>query len=1113
MAHLGNTIVNGALRVLGGENVDTINGVTVGASPKFTDTNNKVTQTATTANAAYEVLFSETADNTTRTEGSKKAATLRFNPASAALMQGTATVASGFNSHAEGYQTTASGNQSHAEGHQTIVSGDYSHAEGIATQAIGDSSHAEGYCTTASGAGAHAEGGNYNDTVSYRGTLASGRSSHAEGTDTKATGNFSHAEGWSPRAVGIASHAEGEDTTALGECSHAEGQHTSAAGKSAHAEGFNTKASDYATHAEGRGSIASIADSHAEGYYTTASGSASHAEGHQTIASGDFSHASGQGTSAGGVCQTVIGKYNVADTDSLFIIGNGSSSARSNALRIDSSGNFYTNKLMLVGKESSRSTSTVGTWTAMCRSDQTGSPTLPIANKWYNVISLNNWTDSSTNWVSQLAICTQDNIDGVWWRTNDSAGTDISSSTWYHLIDNRYFENYGCKLTVGNSAAVSSDISMLHLDSYYVNGAQTTLIISPSHGYIYTNYNNYTNFWAIHSGNAYTTDAVRDAASVNTNGFYWINTNAPSPANNDVFAPDNTVMLIASAYNENWVDEIAQDSYNHGVLLTRSKQNGAWTNWYNTYYGCKWTCYVVCNSWRKLFISNVKNGIEGQSGILSISTTRNGVVLNGTFLITVNHYNSGYFSCKQLGGSNYQSGGDMRIRIFSDTQANFYVEILDSLAGSTTSTGTYYHCSYLALLDSNDIITYTTAPAGGALEGYSSSAELRFNYSAQWSNAEGCDTRAIGSYDHSEGWGTSAAGSYSHAEGYCSTASAPGAHAEGYGSYTGSGQACGYSHAEGQYTYCGAQYSHAEGGRTSAVYARAHAEGEYTCASGDDTHAEGVHTTASVSYSHAEGYLTWARNTAAHASGFYTRTASAYSAAMGKYNTYSDTNLAFIIGNGAGDNARSNAFSVTWAGVVKASSTITASTAADYAEYFEWKDLNINAEDRVGYFVTFDSDDKIRIATNEDDYILGIVSGQPFVLGNGDCDVWNGIYLRDKFRRTIYEPAPAYEITNEGKKMIPKIDKNGKRVYEGTQPKLNPDYDPSQPYINRADRPEWAPIGMLGVLAVRDDGTCEVNKYCTVNENGIATKWYQGALTKYRVIRRNDVDVVEVVFR
>jgi hypothetical protein len=172
MAHLGNTIINGALRVLGGEYVDTINGVTVGSSPKFTDTtysskaaasggtdvslcttgekytwnnksnltigtsattaaagnhthgisiaadsgtnqltmaantkykltaggqsyifttppdnntNNAVTQTATTTSANYEVLFSVTADNTTRTEGARKNSNLTFNPSTGNL--------------------------------------------------------------------------------------------------------------------------------------------------------------------------------------------------------------------------------------------------------------------------------------------------------------------------------------------------------------------------------------------------------------------------------------------------------------------------------------------------------------------------------------------------------------------------------------------------------------------------------------------------------------------------------------------------------------------------------------------------------------------------------------------------------------------------------------------------------------------------------------------------------------------------------------------------------------------------------------------------------------------------------------------------------------------
>ena len=45
-----------------------------------TDTNNAVTQTATTTSANYEVLFSSTADNTTRTEGARKNSNLTFNP-------------------------------------------------------------------------------------------------------------------------------------------------------------------------------------------------------------------------------------------------------------------------------------------------------------------------------------------------------------------------------------------------------------------------------------------------------------------------------------------------------------------------------------------------------------------------------------------------------------------------------------------------------------------------------------------------------------------------------------------------------------------------------------------------------------------------------------------------------------------------------------------------------------------------------------------------------------------------------------------------------------------------------------------------------------------------
>lgn len=51
----------------------------------FTDTNDKVTQNATTTSADYEVLFSGTADNTTRTEGVRKNSNLKFNPSTGNL--------------------------------------------------------------------------------------------------------------------------------------------------------------------------------------------------------------------------------------------------------------------------------------------------------------------------------------------------------------------------------------------------------------------------------------------------------------------------------------------------------------------------------------------------------------------------------------------------------------------------------------------------------------------------------------------------------------------------------------------------------------------------------------------------------------------------------------------------------------------------------------------------------------------------------------------------------------------------------------------------------------------------------------------------------------------
>ena len=432
----------------------------------------------------------------------------------------------------------------------------------------------------------------------------------------------------------------------------------------------------------------------------------------------------------------------------------------------------------------------------------------------------------------------------------------------------------------------------------------------------------------------------------------------------------------------------------------------------------------------------------------------------------------------------------------------------------TTASGRFSHAEgnvTIALKDYSHAEGYQTTASGDMshAEGLSSLAN------GTCSHAEGWATKAYGESAHSEGYVTIASGGHSHAEGHQTTASGDMSHAEGYCS-SASGK---YSHAEGYYTIASNYVSHAEGHCSSASGKYSHAEGDHTIASGNNSHAEGDHTTASGYNSHAEGSQTNAYGGYSHAEGYYTIASNYASHAGGHYNAVmttggninNTTGTAFVIGNGK-SSARSNAFSIQYSGVVKARSSITGATTADYAEFFEWEDGNPDNEDRVGKFVTINND-KILIATDPEDYILGIISGEPFVLGNGDCDTWNGMYLRDEFNRTIYEPAPKMELDEETGEEKEVLDDNGNPVYYGTRPKLNPDYDPSKPYISRFDRKEWAPVGMLGVLSVIHDGTCKVNGYAKCNKNGIATACKRTDPGAYRVIAKMSDTVVRVIFR
>ena len=221
-----------------------------------------------------------------------------------------------------------------------------------------------------------------------------------------------------------------------------------------------------------------------------------------------------------------------------------------------------------------------------------------------------------------------------------------------------------------------------------------------------------------------------------------------------------------------------------------------------------------------------------------------------------------------------------------------------------------------------------------------------------------------------------------------------------------------------------------------------------------------------------------------------------------------DTSNAYniIIGNSSDTSNRANGLTIDASGNVAIQGTVS-SAGADYAEYFEWLDGNTEAEDRVGLLVQLNGD-KIELATGSD--ILGVVSGTATVLGDDAEWTWQGRYLKDDFGRLIMEEKVIEEEVDEFDEITGEV--IGKKIETKTviAPKVNPDYDPNKPYINRANRPEWDAIGMMGKLFVRDDGSAVVNGYVSA-VNGIATA--SSEKTNMRVMERISENIIRVCLK
>ncbi|MBI5219965.1 MAG: hypothetical protein HY958_13645 [Bacteroidia bacterium] len=265
----------------------------------------------------------------------------------------------GYNSMSIGYESKAKGNWSQAFGYMSYARGDYSTAIGknavaksLNSFAFGDGSqslninaYAFGQKASALGMGSFAFGSQGVDsignplsqyTTAYDpysaafglGSQARGMGSFALGTNCTTNGTNAFAAGLCAEALNQNAIAIGAPYTYLQPPSTIIENHTKATGMKSIAVGF--------------GVVSSGIYSMAFGYRDTSSGLLSTSMGYLSNATGNSAFSIGMSVTAQSLCSTVFGTWNIISgdktnwipTDPLFVIGNGTSTLRSNALTI-----------------------------------------------------------------------------------------------------------------------------------------------------------------------------------------------------------------------------------------------------------------------------------------------------------------------------------------------------------------------------------------------------------------------------------------------------------------------------------------------------------------------------------------------------------------------------------------------------------------------------------------------------------------------------------------------------------------------------------------------------------------------------------------------------------
>ncbi len=191
-------------------------------------------------------------------------------------------------------------------------------------------------------------------------------------------------------------------------------------------------------------------------------------------------------------------------------------------------------------------------------------------------------------------------------------------------------------------------------------------------------------------------------------------------------------------------------------------------------------------------------------------------------------------------------------------------------------------------------------------------------------------------------------------------------------------------------------------------------------------------------------------------------------------------------------------------------------SGADYGEYFEWADKNLQTVDRTGFFVEI-INGKIQIAKSNN--VVGIVSKTTSFIGDSHQDYWSEMYLKNEWGEIQKQIIEEYEFENNTKIYFSEnntcfseypnssnpagiISSNfnkaeGKLLRTFEIEKFNPNFDPSHVYEPRKNRSEWEVIGLLGKLRVRTSEPITSNFVDVDIATGMAKNG-----TKYQVLQQ-----------